>query len=168
VKTTATRQTSPREADITVQVESADWRKSVSNPVRTVRSAAMAALWSALGEDSSSLAILLSDDARLAALNQNFRGKQGPTNVLSFPAAKNSEHYLGDIAIAHGVCAREAAERGIPLNRHLAHLVVHGVLHLLGYDHETERQARIMEPLETKILAGMKIPDPYSMQLANP
>jgi len=108
------------------------------------------------------LAILLTDDETVAELNQRFRGKAGPTNVLSFPAPTNPEGHLGDIALAYGVCAREAAEQGKPLAHHLQHLVAHGVLHLVGYDHQTETEAEEMEALERRILAGLNVPDPYA------
>jgi probable rRNA maturation factor len=108
------------------------------------------------------LAILLTDDATVAGLNQRFRGRAEPTNVLSFPAPANPEGHLGDIALAYGVCAREADEQGKPLAHHLQHLVAHGVLHLVGYDHQTETEAEEMEALERRILAGLNVPDPYA------
>jgi len=107
------------------------------------------------------IAILLADDARLAALNSAFRGKEGPTNVLSFPAAPGAAE-LGDVALAFGVCAREAAEQGKTLGHHLLHLTAHGVLHLLGYDHESDAEAEAMEAKERSILAGLGVPDPYA------
>lgn len=151
---------------ITVHVEDGNWRSSIRNVTTFTRQAALAALEQTSAASSSALTILLADDGRLADLNGQFRGKNQPTNVLSFPASSNDKSYLGDIAVAYGIAAREASEKGIPLTHHLAHLVVHGVLHLVGYDHQSERQARIMEPLEAKILATMKISDPYSSQLA--
>ena len=84
------------------------------------------------------------------------------TNVLSFPAAANPEGHLGDISLAYGVCAREAAEQGKSLSNHLQHLVAHGVLHLLGYDHIEDGDAEVMETLERQILAGLGVPDPYA------
>ena len=107
------------------------------------------------------LAILLAGDARLAALNAAFRGKDAPTNVLSFPAAESAGG-LGDIALAFGVCAREAAEQGKSLGHHLQHLTAHGVLHLLGYDHESDGEADEMEAKERAILAGLGVADPYA------
>jgi probable rRNA maturation factor len=108
---------------------------------------------------NASLAILLTDDARLKTLNRKFRGKDRATNVLSFPAIDRS--YLGDIALAHGVTSREAKAAGRTIGRHAAHLVVHGVLHLLGFDHEKARDARLMERQEVEILAKLGISDPY-------
>jgi len=108
------------------------------------------------------LTVLLTDDATVADLNERFRGKSGPTNVLSFPAPANPEGHLGDIALAYGVCAREAAQQGKTLAHHLQHLVAHGVLHLVGYDHQTETEAEEMEALERLILAGLGVADPYA------
>jgi probable rRNA maturation factor len=105
--------------------------------------------------------ILLTDDRSVQALNARFRGKDTPTNVLSFPAPER-EGYPGDVALAFGVCAREAQAAGKPLIHHAAHLALHGVLHLNGLDHEEELAAREMERLETAVLAGFGIADPYA------
>jgi probable rRNA maturation factor len=110
------------------------------------------------------IAILLADDARLGALNAAFRAKDAPTNVLSFPAAAGAEA-LGDIALAFGVCAREAAEQAKSLGHHLQHLTAHGVLHLLGYDHESDAEAEAMEAKERAILAGLGVADPYAPRI---
>ena len=106
--------------------------------------------------------VLLTDDESVRALNRDFRGKDSATNVLSFPAPPNPEDHLGDVALAYGVCAREAAEQGKPLRHHLQHLTVHGVLHLLGYDHIGDDEAEVMEGLERAVLAGLGVPDPYA------
>jgi probable rRNA maturation factor len=108
----------------------------------------------------ANLTLLLTDDAQLKDLNRTFRGKNKPTNVLSFPSEERG--YLGDVALAYGVTAREAKSGKKTLPDHASHLVVHGVLHLLGYDHETDRDAKAMEPLEAKILAKLGISDPYA------
>ena len=119
-----------------------------------------------------SASLLFTGDAEIHALNREWRGKDKPTNVLSFPmlergdlAALNPDgppELLGDIAIAHATCAREAAEKGIPLEHHSAHLIVHGLLHLAGHDHETcAADAEAMEALEIKALAHMGIGNPY-------
>ena len=105
-------------------------------------------------------AVLFADDALVHDLNLRFRGKDKPTNVLSFPAPE-TEAYPGDIALAYETCAREAAEKGVALAGHAAHLAVHGLLHLNGFDHQDEDQARAMESLETAILAEIGIADPY-------
>jgi probable rRNA maturation factor len=112
-------------------------------------------------EGAFGFVVLLTDDDSVRDLNRRFRGKDVPTNVLSFPAPENPEGHLGDIALAYGVCAREAGEQGKPLGRHLQHLVVHGVLHLLGYDHMSDDEAEAMEGLERVVLAGLGVPDPY-------
>jgi probable rRNA maturation factor len=119
------------------------------------------------------LSLRLTSDAEVHALNRQYRGKDKPTNVLSFPmiqpdlletVTQNSddgEVLLGDIVLAHGVCAAEAAERGVELQAHATHLVVHGVLHLLGYDHLDEDEADAMEAIERDALASLGLPDPY-------
>jgi len=116
--------------------------------------------------------LTLSSDEVVRRLNREWRGKDKPTNVLSFPAVdaaalarlpKSAPCPLGDVILALGTCTREAAEQGKPLAAHAQHLVVHGVLHLLGYDHEDERQAQEMEGLERQVLAGLGIPDPYAI-----
>jgi probable rRNA maturation factor len=115
-------------------------------------------------EGEGSISVLLTDDATLADLNGRFLGKPKPTNVLSFPAPPNPENHLGDIALAYGVCAREAAEQGKTLAQHLSHLTVHGVLHLLGYDHESDGEAEAMEVLERTVLEVLGVPDPYAAE----
>ena len=121
----------------------------------------------ALAPEAYEVSILGCDDARIAALNSDFRGKARPTNVLSWPVAEidppepPAPGELGDIAIAHGVCHREAADQGKPFDHHVTHLLVHATLHLLGYDHETEADAAQMEAIEIAVLARLGIPDPY-------
>ena len=110
------------------------------------------------------LAIRLVDTKEGKALNRHYRGKDYATNVLSFPAdlpAGVTLPLLGDLVICAPVVAREAAEQGKPLLAHYAHLTIHGVLHLLGLDHEDEREAEAMEQMEREILAGLGLPDPY-------
>jgi probable rRNA maturation factor len=144
---------------IDVVVDEPAWRASEPDAEDLARSAAAAAL--ALEGKSASVVILLSGDDRLAGLNAAFRGKPGPTNVLSFPAAAFGEGRLGDVALAYGVCRREATAQGKPLADHLRHLAAHGVLHLLGYDHESDAEAEAMEAREREILARLGVPDPY-------
>lgn len=110
------------------------------------------------------VSVLLADDPSIRALNRDWRGFDKPTNVLSFPAAPpppGSPKLLGDIAIAYETLVRESDEEGKPVLHHLAHLVVHGYLHLTGYDHQTDSDAEAMEALEREILKGLRIPDPY-------
>lgn len=142
---------------IDIEIEDDAWSAALPDAEALVLTAATAAL-----AGDGGVTVLLADDDAVAELNQQFRGKAGPTNVLSFPAPDNPENHLGDIALAYGVCVREAEEQGKPLASHLQHLVAHGVLHLLGYDHLTEAEAEEMEDLERRILAGLGVPDPYA------
>lgn len=124
------------------------------------------------------LSVLGCDDTRIAELNNDFRGKPSATNVLSWPEAdlspenagdlpaapkpdRSGTTALGDIAIAYDTCVREAEQQGKPVSDHVAHLLVHGTLHLLGYDHIRDLDAMRMEALEVKILGSMGLPDPY-------
>ena len=147
----------PAAPAIEIEVQSALWDAEPA-AVETVRAAigAAAALVPAQGEVS----VLLTDDAAVKELNRTWRGIDKPTNVLSFPAARPGP-LLGDIAIAYETLAREAAADDKPLLHHLAHLAVHGFLHLLGYDHQTDSQADAMEGLERAALARLDIADPY-------
>ncbi len=114
------------------------------------------------------IAVMGCDDTRIAALNKAFRGKPQPTNVLSWPASETPPMQggtpaieLGDIAIAFETCQREAAEKGISVQDHVTHLLIHGVLHLLGYDHISDAEAEEMEALEIKALAKLGLSNPY-------
>ena len=107
------------------------------------------------------MTILLSSDTKLRKLNGRFRSKNKATNVLSFPAAPNPEYYLGDVAIALGIVCKEAANQRKTVPDHATHLAVHGILHLLGYDHDKARDAHRMERLEAEILSELGIADPY-------
>ncbi len=147
---------------IAVVVEEALWRQEGRAFVGELRRAAREALAAPGPNPRAGLTILLTGDERLKALNAQFRGKNRPTNVLAFPSADNA--YLGDVAIAYGTAAQEAGAAAIPFRDHALHLTVHGVLHLLGYDHETAREARIMEPLEIAILAKFGIANPYAVR----
>ncbi len=114
------------------------------------------------------VAVVLCDDAEVRQLNATWRNTDRPTNVLSFPAtddmpAQIGLRTLGDVVLAFETVAAEARTAGLDLNHHAAHLVVHGVLHLVGYDHETDEDARQMEGLERRILSGLAIADPYAV-----
>lgn len=113
---------------------------------------------------SGSVSLLLGDDKSIADLNQQFRNKGGPTNVLSFPPAPGGAEpgFLGDIALAAETIVEQAQFQGKRFEHHAAHLVVHGFLHLLGYDHENPADAEIMEARERAILASLGIEDPYA------
>jgi probable rRNA maturation factor len=148
-------------AHVEVTVEAAAWRGTDLRPLRRAVRLALARGRNGRS-DGVEMTLLLSDDARLRTLNAVFRGMDKPTNVLAFPAAVNARGYLGDVAIAFGAAEREALAAGKPIAAHAAHLAVHGVLHLLGYDHVHASEARIMEPLEIEILSELGIPDPYA------
>jgi probable rRNA maturation factor len=142
---------------IDVEVEDPAWEAALPQAFEIARRAGEAAL-----DRAGAVAVLLTDDETLQDLNLRFRRKDAPTNVLSFPAPENPENHLGDVALAYGVCAREAAEQGKSLSAHLQHLVAHGVLHLVGFDHETDQDAAVMEARERDILRALGIDDPYA------
>jgi probable rRNA maturation factor len=144
---------------IDVEVEDAAWTAAIEAVVALTQQAAGAA--ARLG-NGGAIAVLLTGDAVVRDLNARFRHQDRATNVLSFPAGEHARGQLGDIALAFGVCEQEARAQAKPLEDHLRHLVIHGVLHLLGYDHQSEDQASRMESVERHLLAGMDIPDPYS------
>jgi probable rRNA maturation factor len=133
---------------------------------------AIAAAAETVGQDvgEAELAVMLTDDAGIRTLNSNWRGIDKPTNVLSFPALQptgasredDAPRMLGDIAIAYQTMRKEADDEQKPFDHHLSHLAVHGFLHLIGYDHETDDDAEAMETLEAEILAQLGIPNPYA------
>jgi probable rRNA maturation factor len=162
--------------EVAVQAEAPwpeeDWEK-------LIESAVLAALATTPhGELASSpacveVSVRLTSDAEVHQLNAQYRGKDKPTNVLSFPMipadlletianTDDGEVLLGDIVLAHGVCAAEAAEKGVPLAAHASHLIVHGLLHLLGYDHQGTAEADAMESLEREAMAALGLHDPYN------
>jgi probable rRNA maturation factor len=108
------------------------------------------------------LSIVLTGDAQVRRLNRQYRGQDKPTNVLSFAAGAEADPLLGDVVIAFGVTRREAANENKALAAHLTHLVIHGVLHLLGYDHIRDKDAHVMERRESAIMARMGLADPYA------
>src|SRR4029077_19132830 len=138
----------------------------------TVIQRAVAAAAKTVDQDvgEAELAVMLTDDAGIRTLNNNWRGIDKPTNVLSFPALQPSgpsgsadaPRMLGDTAIAYETTRREADDEQKPFDHHLSHLAVHGFLHLIGYDHEKDEEAEAMESLEAEILAQLGIPDPYA------
>ena len=154
---------------IALRVADPAWKVALPDLGRYARRILRGALAAELpGRSHTELSLLLTDDAEMARLNTDWRGKPKPTNVLSFPAEaavdpRQPPAYLGDIALGYGICAREAAKARKPLADHLGHLLVHGALHLLGYDHESDEQAAAMEPREVAILAGFGIADPYGL-----
>lgn len=157
-----------------------EWDSSSTDWSLLVRRAAEAAIAEsafprlAQAERPVELSVRLTGDEEVRALNSEWRGKDKPTNVLSFPMADESdldhanvaghELLLGDIVLARGVCEREAAEKQVPFERHATHLLVHGTLHLLGYDHHQDDEAEDMEQREVRALARLGIDDPYEVR----
>jgi len=144
----------PLEVDLVVEAEA--WAGHEETLIRALEAAAAAEA------QGGSVSVLLADDAAVAALNQQFRNKAGPTNVLSFPPVAGEESFLGDIALAAETIAAEAEIQGKSFANHASHLVVHGFLHLLGYDHIEAEDAERMEARERAILAELGIEDPYA------
>jgi probable rRNA maturation factor len=151
-------------------IESSRWN-AVPEATQTIRRAISATAQKA--HVRAELSVVLTNDASIRALNYHWRKQNKPTNVLSFPAGvhigpKDVPRPLGDIVIAYETLAREAKAEQKPFLHHLAHLSVHGFLHLLGYDHDSEANAEKMEQFERTILARLGIPDPYRTGTANP
>lgn len=141
------------------------WRAAERACIEKAARAAYAAAGGDLPREAE-LSILLTDDAAMRDLNRIYRGKDRPTNVLSFrvPAGPLGERViLGDVALARETALREARGQGKPLEAHLCHLTVHGILHLLGFDHEQDHEAGEMEALERRILEQLGVSDPYAM-----
>ncbi|PSH68295.1 rRNA maturation RNase YbeY [Phyllobacterium brassicacearum] len=157
--------------NIDVLVETDGWAEETA--LHDLSTRAIAAAWQELHEGEqpeSELSLVFTDDAAIRELNNDWRDKDKPTNVLSFPAfnlkpGQKPGPMLGDIVIARETVAREALDEQKPFDDHLTHLVVHGFLHLLGYDHLTDAEAEEMEGLERKILARIAIPDPYALSV---
>ncbi len=169
-------------ADVSIVTHCRGWDAAVTDAAGLCRRAAGTAWAMAAGDAGGAaagpeIALVLTDDAEITRLNRRFRSIEGPTDVLSFPTGEavlagetvadaagddGLPVMLGDIVIALETAAREAYREGKPLGDHLQHLVVHGLLHLLGYDHQGERQAADMESLEVEILSRLGVPDPYA------
>jgi len=151
--------------------ESTDWEDLANRAAE-----ATARIASELAHENLLISLVMADDEEVHALNRQWRAKDKATNVLSFPMLSREEvlraardtgapGMLGDMILAHGVCTREAAEKGVSVEVHATHLIVHGLLHLAGYDHELgEAEAEEMEELERKSLALMGIADPYAVE----
>jgi probable rRNA maturation factor len=155
------------QAHVALSVPCGRWRRGVPGVVGLCRRAAHAALAAGAPRlGAAEVSILLADDALLRVLNRDWRGKDRPTNVLAFPGELANggavAALLGDVVVGYETSAAEARAAARPLADHLAHLVVHGVLHLLGHDHRRQAEAQRMERLETRILAGLGVPDPYA------
>lgn len=158
--------------DIAVSRQGGDWSRILGDSDAIVEDAVRAA-WRAaarggMPEDRYEISVALADDLLVRGLNRDYRGKDRATNVLSFPAgdcgAPGRPRLIGDVVLALETVESEAREAGTPVGDHVTHLVVHGVLHLLGYDHETDADAAVMETLEVGILARLGIGNPYILQ----
>lgn len=152
--------------EIDLVVEAGDWPGEAALTLLVDR-AVSAAFAETAAAGHSELSIVFSDDAHIRTLNAGWRGKDKATNVLSFPAfpfpkGGKLPPMLGDIVLASETVAREAALEEKPFENHITHLVIHGLLHLLGYDHETDAEAEEMEAIERAALARLAIPDPYT------
>jgi probable rRNA maturation factor len=153
--------------ELNFDISSEDWNQ-LENPEQLVRTAAAAA-FEVDGFDAVDveLSVVLADDEFVADLNQRWRAKRGATNVLSFPVGQDiaqgqgEPRFIGDIVMASVVVIRHAGDAGKPLATHLSHLVVHGVLHLLGYDHQDDESAGRMQAIETAAMKLLSLPDPY-------
>ena len=153
-----------------VEIDIADENWRAVNGIETIIKTASLAAAGALGGDAAArlLGVRLAGNDEVQALNKQYRGKDKPTNILSFGADVDAAHWppgeplpFGDVILAHGVVEAEAADYGKEIESHLSHLIVHGVLHLAGYDHEDAKTADEMEALEIQILAGLGIENPY-------
>lgn len=154
---------------IVVRVDAARWRRAVPGVATLAERAARAAVAAAGKRFAGEIAVVLADDATVRKLNRDYRGKDKPTNVLSFPndgglAPDGEMAPLGDVVLALETVVAEAKAQGKRAGDHVTHLVVHGVLHLFGHDHLKDAEARRMEALETKILAALGIADPYRLR----
>jgi probable rRNA maturation factor len=165
--------TKPVDIAIAIRTHSPLWRARLPAAPAVVERAARAALAGARASGPIEVSFLLANDARVRRLNRDFRGQDKPTNVLSFPVEEREAmpapeesgtgpRLLGDVVFAFETLEREAAAQSKPLSDHLSHLAVHGVLHLLGYDHGATHEANRMEHLEARVLAGLGIADPYA------
>ncbi|MFN4008813.1 MAG: rRNA maturation RNase YbeY [Pannonibacter sp.] len=153
--------------EIEIAIESGDWPDE--DRLFDLSEAAVAAAFaraSLKALPGSELSLVFVDDARIQALNAEWRGKDKPTNVLSFPGGEATNGVfgplLGDVIFAQETVTREAVDQGVSFEHHFSHLVVHGLLHLFGYDHQMEAEAEVMEDLERQILADLGIADPYA------
>ena len=153
-----------------VMIESGAWASLDDAEALAQRAAEAAVTVADETDEEFEVSVMLTDDAHIQELNRTWRDKDKPTNVLSFPApeqpgqgapGETGPRHLGDIALAYETLVRESEDESKELAHHFAHLIVHGILHLLGYDHEVEAEAEIMEALEVKALATLGIADPY-------
>lgn len=156
---------------IDIDIRDETWQDTLGDAEAVCRRT-LAAAWAGagIGTRTHEVSVVLADDAMQRTLNKTYRGKDASTNVLSFPADEDDGMDLpadipvplGDIVVAYETVLRECAEQGVSFHDHVAHLLVHGMLHLVGYDHETDADAQCMESLEVEILAGLEIENPYT------
>ena len=154
---------------VSIEADDSGWERVPALEELTHAAIAAAALASGRDNENLETAILFTSDDAVAELNLKWRGKTGATNVLSFPAEdfpvpEGEARPIGDMVLAAGVVAREAAEQGKTLPQHVSHLIIHGFLHLIGYDHQSDREAKAMEELEAAIMKGLGFPGPYERQ----
>lgn len=147
-----------RPAAVSISLDDPRWCRAVREPVRLARRAAVVAL--RLARARGRLTVALADDAALHGLNRQFRGRDHATNVLSFPAAAG----LGDVIVSRAAVVREARREGVGKDARLAHLVLHGVLHVCGFDHASAREARSMELAEAACMRRLGLPNPWRRQ----
>ena len=145
--------------DLDLQVEAGAWTRELSELTPICERALIAG--AAQKQVSGEVSLLLTDDAQIQILNRDWRKKDKPTDVLSFPASEMDRPFLGDIAVSFGITQTDAETRNIGLDQHLSHLLIHGLLHLLGHDHKDDTEAAEMERLEIAALASLGWPDPY-------
>jgi len=161
-----------RTPELQLELDIEDWPQGAWEALAERAAVAAGEVAPELAKSRLSVSVLFTSDAEVHTLNREWRDRDKPTNVLSFPMLEREEllalapegppEMLGDIALAHGTCAREAREKGVALEHHAAHLIIHGLLHLAGHDHvHCDEEAEAMEALEIDALAKMGIPDPY-------
>ena len=149
--------------NVDISIDDRDW-----TTVPDLKKLARRVLKATLADDDVSLSLLFTSDAKILEINRQWRGKAAATNVLSFPVSAETPvpagepRPLGDIVLAFGIVSKEAQEQKKPIAHHVTHLIVHGALHLLGYDHEDDGEAEAMEGREIAILAGLGIENPYT------
>ena len=146
--------------ELDLRIEDEAWSEAIVELANVCQTALNAG--AAQKQISGEVSLLLTNDAEIQTLNREWRGKDKPTDVLSFPASELDAPFLGDIAVSLGVTREDAAAREIALDRHLSHLLIHGLMHLLGHDHKDDTEAAEMESLEIAALASLGWPDPYS------
>ncbi len=151
---------------IDIEIEEEGWLDALPDVVSVVETGVSAALRAAKFSEQADIVVLLCSDAEMRQLNAEYRQKDAPTNVLSFPAPKSMRikgvlEHLGDMSLGLETCVREAKEQKKTLKNHVLHLSIHGALHLLGYDHQDDEEANVMEALERDILKDLGVADPY-------